>query len=606
MGPLRGPGRAQGPFWALALALGSVAAAPLARHAAALAPDAGDGLVRHVLHVRPDGRQVRGGDDGAVLLGAAPATLLAPGSLAQAVEAVAAVEVTPLENRELDLSGVYSRAADASEPAAKVVGVTRDGSPVPEEPALEPGSSVDGAAIALAAELSEESGLVAQAAWPPGSFFQVGADTSADAQAEVDVAAMPATNAAKHDHATAEVAVVAASAAAETAAAGPEAEPPGGAAAATAQASLVRREGRGSEAPPTGPGLALLLRLLLPRRFLGVEQALQVAFTGLALFFLLFILTFLSCARASKAAAVHLAGSVPPAAAKGLGSPAEPLGPQVLAALLLGARLLSGPPSGAGGPGAGAGHLRARVAALAPCTTSSGIERLLPKGSSYDCALSRPVSSRGLVRLQARVEGPVSGEPLVAPLTRKACVLYSAAAYRQLHDGVHPVTVAFAAENVDFVVSLEDGPKTRVEVLGSEVSLFDMRAGRFEQMLPFPCSPDHWQDFVAARRATALGAEGAAALRAEGAALEFQECALFVGAKVTLVGELLRGPTGTLSLQPLQQPKAGSTGGLPLVPSVPEEVRSEKVLVSDDPSLAFCPAAPSRGVFAIDGPAQTC
>ncbi|CAK0832245.1 unnamed protein product, partial [Prorocentrum cordatum] len=119
---------------------------------------------------------------------------------------------------------------------------------------------------------------------------------------------------------------------------------------------------------------------------------------------------------------------------------------------------------------------RAATEALDLCSVPA-VERLLPAAGGYDCTLSRPLSSRGPVRLQARVEGPSSGLPaLAAPLSQRPCVLFSAAASRRVHGGLHGgLTVAFEARCLDFVVVLADAPYASIDVVGAEVSLFDMQ-----------------------------------------------------------------------------------------------------------------------------------
>jgi hypothetical protein len=208
---------------------------------------------------------------------------------------------------------------------------------------------------------------------------------------------------------------------------------------------------------------------------------------------------------------------------------------------------------------------------------------MLPAEGRYDCAISRPLSSRQRVRLEALVEGPIGvagagggasgGGFLEAPLTRRPCVLFSAAASRKLHEGAPPVPVAFASGHArGFMVRLlapgvpSAGSKDstiRVEIDGEDVSLFSMCEGRVSETRSFSGAPDQWQDFVLAHRAclpmSAAGGQSAGSARwvADGGALEFQECALLAGARVTLVGELCRLPSGALSLRPFQ----GRSGG---------------------------------------------
>lgn len=403
-----------------------------------------------------------------------------------------------------------------------------------------------------------------------------------------------------------------------------------------AQAGLVRRETK-QERGSTWQWVldsvgAEMRRLALPSRsspsVREVEAEIEVV-TAPVVLLVLVVMTALACAKTARVAAMAcLCGGAASASGKtplaggelaaqprrqtSVGAFAEA---QVLTAPTTASSVFVCGPTprteGGGGWGRGGGSsaaggcLRGQVAAL-PLCSAADIARRLPASGSYDCCIPRPASSQRLLRFQARIEGPVSGAALVAPLTQQACVLFSASASRQLHDGVHPVTVAFQAAHVDFAVTLAEEPHTRVEVRGGEVSLFDVVSGRTEQVLPFPCAPDSWQDFVNAHRTTVVGAEStSAALRGDGAALEFQECALLVGSKVTLVGELLRGPTGNLSLQPLGQRRVSAELSRELcpVPDVGEEARFSKVVVSDDPLLLVVPSkhAPP-GALAVEGP----
>mmetsp|Transcript_9932 Transcript_9932/g.21067 ORF Transcript_9932/g.21067 Transcript_9932/m.21067 type:complete len:591 (+) Transcript_9932:131-1903(+) len=254
---------------------------------------------------------------------------------------------------------------------------------------------------------------------------------------------------------------------------------------------------------------------------------------------------------------------------------------------------------------------RARVEAL-PLCSAVGVATRLPETRGYDCALPRPLSIPGLVRLQCRVDGPISDEPLQAPLTQQPCVMYTAVASRLVHGGVHPVTVAYAEMHTDFNVSLLDAmePPVQVQISGAEVSLFDMKGGSFLREASLAAAPDHWQEFLVERKASMKHLE-----MTENVNLEFQECTLQIGASVTVVGELLRDSFGKLLLQPAQRqrPPSRSLSGQPepaALPPLPplhvpeatlrepwrtswecgglpiEKAEGEKmVLLSDDPSL---------------------
>ncbi|CAK9036161.1 unnamed protein product [Durusdinium trenchii] len=120
------------------------------------------------------------------------------------------------------------------------------------------------------------------------------------------------------------------------------------------------------------------------------------------------------------------------------------------------------------------------------------------------------------------------------------------------------VPLAFASQHMDFSVTLRGSPSVVIRVAGSEVNLFATKECEFAEVLPFPCAPDHWQDFVSVHLPGAgTGSSDNHALenelRAKGTAVEFHECCLKTGDTVTLVGELLRSANGELTLQPLSR-----------------------------------------------------
>mmetsp|Transcript_97907 Transcript_97907/g.193810 ORF Transcript_97907/g.193810 Transcript_97907/m.193810 type:complete len:669 (+) Transcript_97907:16-2022(+) len=209
------------------------------------------------------------------------------------------------------------------------------------------------------------------------------------------------------------------------------------------------------------------------------------------------------------------------------------------------------------------GGVRALVAKVPRCEGAE-VEQRLPVAGGYDCAIPKPISSHELLRLEATIDGPLTGfMALTAPLTQRSCVLYSTVVSRERHDGMHPVPVAFASSSVDFSVSLVKAPHIRIIISGEDVSLFDVCGGRCAERHVLSQAPDHWQDFVLARR---VGADSPARGSADGwrvggcqaaVPLEFQECALLVGASVTLLGELHRGADGLLTLRPWQGHTAG-------------------------------------------------
>jgi len=255
-----------------------------------------------------------------------------------------------------------------------------------------------------------------------------------------------------------------------------------------------------------------------------------------------------------------------------------------------------------------------------PVSRAAEISQALPLEGGYDCALSRPKSTQQLLRLEVRVQRPRQQTLLVAPFTKRPCVVYSCSVSRLLHDSAHVVPSAFAADSIDFQVSLVDAPHIEVEVRGDDVCLFEMRGGgqhverrRSDRLI------DTWRDFMMTHR-TAPHSLGASPPPQGGIPLEMRECALVVGATVTLVGELHRTGDGGLALRPLLTPDRNGNEnsiarGLAPGPSPRElwrtswehgsetdeelaaaaaaseaggggwEQRIDKVLVCDDPSL---------------------
>jgi len=245
--------------------------------------------------------------------------------------------------------------------------------------------------------------------------------------------------------------------------------------------------------------------------------------------------------------------------------------------------------------------LRARVEALAPCSADElrGELRSLPAAAAASSACcgarsgaAQPQRSGRPMRLEACVLGPVDDKALFAPLSQQACVHYRTSVseqplekqqqqqqqqqseqsqhQRQRGRGKHSrPAVAFCSEGIDFVVVPVDAPDLHIEVRGDDVQLFDMHRGRSTKLQRLATAPDHWQAFAllhrtrsaaagaAARSSLGGGACGAAAssrlLQGDGPLLEFEECTLLPGSKVTLVGEVMRDARGRLSLLPWQQ-----------------------------------------------------
>jgi len=250
------------------------------------------------------------------------------------------------------------------------------------------------------------------------------------------------------------------------------------------------------------------------------------------------------------------------------------------------------------------GSLRSTIEAQRR-SRATDLQKLMPSSGGYDCAFSKPVSSKQLLRLEVKIEGPDTGlAALRAPLTGRQCVLHSAAVSKQLHDGMPAVPVAFSASSVDFIVSLLDEKETRIHIKGEDVSLFDTVNGKCIERTTFDSAPDSWQDFVLTHRSAApQGQEWAASssLRADDANLEFQEASLLVGSTVTVIGELHRGVDGQLSMKPWQGEVKTSWRGKKLREpwrtswergcdekgsrSSTPEVLKQKVFISDDEKL---------------------
>jgi len=250
------------------------------------------------------------------------------------------------------------------------------------------------------------------------------------------------------------------------------------------------------------------------------------------------------------------------------------------------------------------GSLRSTIQAQRR-SRATDLQKLMPSSGGYDCAFSKPVSSKQLLRLEVKIEGPDTGlAALRAPLTGRQCVLHSAAVSKQLHDGMPAVPVAFSASSVDFIVSLLDEKETRIHIKGEDVSLFDTVNGKCIERTTFDSAPDSWQDFVLTHRSAApQGQEWAASssLRADDANLEFQEASLLVGSTVTVIGELHRGVDGQLSMKPWQGEVKTSWRGKKLREpwrtswergcdekgsrSSTPEVLKQKVFISDDEKL---------------------
>jgi len=202
----------------------------------------------------------------------------------------------------------------------------------------------------------------------------------------------------------------------------------------------------------------------------------------------------------------------------------------------------------------------AKAASMEPCTPDRVQEMLQAATStSYDCTFQRPWSSCQVMRIEAAVVGPLDGfELLRAPLTQRACVHYTASVLRMSNSkgGKGLVTVASASGGTDFEVSLLAAPSIRLQIQATDVQTFLMSEGNFAGRQQFSSAPQHWQDFAARQpSADATGVQQVAPMESrveqdDDTQHEFKECALLVGARVTLLGEFCRDPQGVLSLQP--------------------------------------------------------
>lgn len=219
---------------------------------------------------------------------------------------------------------------------------------------------------------------------------------------------------------------------------------------------------------------------------------------------------------------------------------------------------------------------RARVKDIASFSEAEleKLESAGEHGGGYDCALARPLSVCQIVRLQTTILPPQNGE-MVAPLALQMCVLYQVTVSRRLHAGMPPVPVAFSSMSTAFHVAPCDRPNLRIVVEGSDVMLFDTVVGYFSHKGTFANAPGHLQDYVLTHRSAVPGGQWQTSsdFRKEASPLEFQECALLVGAKATVVGELARDAGGELVLRPAY------LGPLELSDA-------PRVLVSDDPQLS--------------------
>merc|ERR1719502_134949 len=87
-------------------------------------------------------------------------------------------------------------------------------------------------------------------------------------------------------------------------------------------------------------------------------------------------------------------------------------------------------------------NLRKYIEGMRRCPGLEVVNQLVA-GSVYDCAIMRPLTSKQLIRLEARVEEAASGFCLWTPLTQQACVRYSATVSRKTKAGNLPVPMSY-------------------------------------------------------------------------------------------------------------------------------------------------------------------
>lgn len=254
-------------------------------------------------------------------------------------------------------------------------------------------------------------------------------------------------------------------------------------------------------------------------------------------------------------------------------------------------------------------QLRQWVRSL-PVMTGDELQQLFPGHGGYDCLHVQPKAPAGAVRLEGRVVAS-SHNVLKAPLARRSCVLFSTSASTVRLDGVRAPPTAFYAMNSDFELELQGEHSSRgsaqahIRIRGRDAALFDVTSGWRLERTVLADAPEHLQDFLHAHRAPGVDIPDTTEV------LDFTECSLAVGARVTCVGELRREPTGELCLWPLQSNVAspsttghireGVYGGMSGLTSwertgcAPEQTSQSprgspaKVMITDDPALLMQP-----------------
>jgi hypothetical protein len=223
-------------------------------------------------------------------------------------------------------------------------------------------------------------------------------------------------------------------------------------------------------------------------------------------------------------------------------------------------------------------------------TNGPEVVNQLAAAKVYECAITRPLSSKQLLRLEARVEEAISGFCLWSPLTQRACVHFVATVSR--HFGKRQVPLAYQTSGTDFIVSLLDAPHVRVEIQSQDVSTFDMLIGHCNHKRTRGSASQEWKGFLESNPVQTKTWKPSTKLAPQ-SELVFQETAILLGAKVTVLGELHRNSVGTLVLCPWSE--SSNESSLEASTEQCKETQDAlaqtqkpwlgKVWISDDPSL---------------------
>jgi hypothetical protein len=199
------------------------------------------------------------------------------------------------------------------------------------------------------------------------------------------------------------------------------------------------------------------------------------------------------------------------------------------------------------------------MTSLPCCRCAEEMEQLMPETSGYDCAFTRPTSSRRPLRLDAVVTSSAA-QSLISPFTEKECYAYLVSVTQSVHGAEPSVSVASAA-SASFSVVLADAPEVQIDICGDDVTLLMTGSTRRCSTQHMPGSaPKAWQDITLAD--SDLNQQR---VIPKASLLDFQESILCIGDAVSLIGELHRSATGGLSLRPWPElieevPDAGASG----------------------------------------------